>query len=166
MIVIVDERLGLGSALVSGLAREGVAACHIEEGDLVAWLQRHRAMGAPDILAFVLGMGCDAQLVLRTIAARTLAAVIVVNESGTVEETLKSFALGADDVVMHPLHPGEIAARARAIRHRRAPMGEWYGAGEIQLFIDGRDPLVGGASLALPRRERHILECLAAAGQA
>ena len=76
---------------------------------------------------------------------------------------MKLFAAGADDVVRKPVHAREIIARIGAIRRRSTPAPvKATDLGELRVFNDGRDPEIGGASLSLPRRERRILEYLAA----
>ena len=74
-------------------------------------------------------------------------------------DTLVLLDASFDDVLGKPVHAREILARANAIRRRaRSTNGI---AAEITVFADGRDAIVGGETLPLPRRERRILECLA-----
>src|SRR5690606_36163409 len=54
----------------------------------------------------------------------------------------------------------EILARIEAIKRRTSNEAEPTVVGEMRVYFDGRDPVVGGEVLPLPRRERRILEYL------
>ena len=82
------------------------------------------------------------------------------NDAKSLEETLDLFAAGVDDVVRKPVHVREILARIKAIRGRVQAKAEGTVVGDMRVFYDGRDPEVAGEVLALPRRERRILEYL------
>jgi len=82
------------------------------------------------------------------------------NESQCLEQTLLLFAAGVDDVVRKPIHVREILARVGAIRRRTESKPDHLILGEMRVYFDGRDPEVKGQVLALPRRERRILEYL------
>jgi DNA-binding response OmpR family regulator len=73
---------------------------------------------------------------------------------------LDLFEAGVDDVVRKPVHVREILARIKAIQRRSKSEETGKRAGDIRVFADGRDPEVKGEMLALPRRERRILEYL------
>lgn len=75
-------------------------------------------------------------------------------------ETLELFSNGVNDVVVKPFHVREILARVAAINRRAAPVPDFVEVDRVRVFLDGQDPLVDGAPLALPRRERRILEYL------
>ncbi|MCX7900271.1 MAG: response regulator transcription factor, partial [Methylocystis sp.] len=76
------------------------------------------------------------------------------------ELTLGLFSAGVDDVVRKPVHVREILARVHAIRRRAEQRPDCASVGGIQVFFNGGDPIVAGEILALPRRERRILEYL------
>jgi DNA-binding response OmpR family regulator len=82
------------------------------------------------------------------------------NDNKSLEETLDLFAAGVDDVVRKPVHVREILARIKAIRARAPSQSQGVSIGSLRVFNDGRDPEVAGDVLALPRRERRILEYL------
>jgi DNA-binding response OmpR family regulator len=91
---------------------------------------------------------------------RSRAPVIAMSEVPSLEATLELFAAGADDVVRKPIHVREILARVEAIRRRTEPPVDHREIGELRIYFDGRDPVVKGEVLPLPRRERRILEFL------
>jgi DNA-binding response OmpR family regulator len=65
-------------------------------------------------------------------------------------------------VVRKPVHIREILARISAIRRRAETEPDCTEVGRMRIFMDGRDPEIDGMPLPLPRRERRILEFLAA----
>ncbi len=81
-------------------------------------------------------------------------------EAKALSETLDLFSLGFDDVLAKPFHVREILARSGAIRRRMKMAEQCVDISGIRIFFDGRDPIVNGDVLPLPRRERRILECL------
>ena len=100
----------------------------------------------------------------RLVKSRCRAPVIAMNDTHSLEQTLGLFAAGVDDVVRKPVHVKEIMARVGAFNRRltvRAPEASALPSEhDMQVFFDGRDPIVSGEVLTLPRRERRILEYL------
>ncbi len=160
MIVIVEQRGSIGEAFISGFRRLGMTAVCLPEDDAVRWLGSVSLAELEAVVGILLAAGIDRVAMLRHIRTRTTAPVIALNEQKCLAETLELLAAGFDDVVAKPVHVRELAARLETIRRRgRQGVGTPI-QGAIQLFADGRDVVVADAELALPRRERRILECL------
>ena len=162
MIVVVDDRSSVKEGFVSLFDRVGVSAAGLCGRDCRSWV-----LGAPppDILAieaFLVGECRDRGPLSRTLRRRSSAAMIAVSEHRSLADTLELFEAGFDDVVRQPIHVSEIMARITAIRRRAKPAADAMVADGILIHADGRDPEVGGDILALPRRERRILEYLVA----
>jgi DNA-binding response OmpR family regulator len=160
MIVIVDERESVTAGYTSWFSREGVSAAGFCPGEFGNWV---KAVADPDmraIEAVLVGDCVERHGIARLVRGRSRAAVIALNDSKSLEETLELFASGVDDVVRKPIHVREILARIKAIRARAHAQDECLSVGEIRVFPDGRDPIVGGEVMSLPRRERRILEYL------
>jgi two-component system, OmpR family, flagellar system response regulator FtcR len=162
MIVIVDERDTVNGGYTSWFDREGVSATGILPTDFDNWVKTVPERDMLAVEAFLLGDCRDRHILPRIIKGRSTAAVIAMNDNKSLEETLDLFAAGVDDVVRKPIHVREILARIKAIRSRQRSEAGWVDIGEIRVFSDGRDPEVRGVVLALPRRERRILEYLVA----
>jgi DNA-binding response OmpR family regulator len=162
MIVIVDERETVNGGYTSWFDREGVSATGILPTDFDNWVKTVAERDMMAVEAFLLGDCRDRHVLPRIIKGRSTAAVIAMNDNKSLEETLDLFAAGVDDVVRKPIHVREILARIKAIRNRQRLEAGWTDIGEIRVFSDGRDPEVRGEVLALPRRERRILEYLVA----
>jgi two-component system, OmpR family, flagellar system response regulator FtcR len=159
LIIVVDRRAEVLAAYTRGFGTEGVAATDLEPDDFSSWLN---SSDGSDILAvevFLLGDHPRREQWPPAIRAKSSAPVIALNDSRQLEQTISILAAGADDVVGKPVHVREILARANAIRRRSACHHD-ASCGDIRVHGDGRDPVVGGSALSLPRRERRILEYL------
>ncbi len=159
MIVIVDEREAVLSGYQSWFCREGISATGLAPQDFRQWVVTAPEPDIDAVEAFLLGDFSDRGEVPARIKSRSAAAVIAVNDTKSLDDTLDLFAAGVDDVVRKPVHVREILARIKAISRRTQSEGERL-TGRIHVFADGRDPEIDGEPLVLPRRERRILEYL------
>jgi DNA-binding response OmpR family regulator len=160
MIVVVDDRASVADGYVALFRREGVAACVMASRDLHDWLISVSDLDLVAVEAFIVGEVANRSAHCQLISTRTRAVLIATKEVLSLEETLALFSAGVDDVVRKPIHVREILARISAVTRRRNVTAEPICLGEIRVFGDGRDPVVGGEVLPLPRRERRILEFL------
>jgi two-component system, OmpR family, flagellar system response regulator FtcR len=162
MIVIVDEREAVLSGYTAWFCREGISATGLAPNDFKQWVSTATEPDIDAVEAFLLGDFKNREEVPVKIKSRSAAAVIAMNETKSLNDTLELFAAGVDDVVRKPVHVREILARIRAISRRSHADPEPALAGRIRVFSDGRDPEIDGEPLPLPRRERRILEYLMA----
>ncbi|MCA3561426.1 MAG: response regulator transcription factor [Aestuariivirga sp.] len=162
MIILVDDRTEVTDAYRSSFGREGVSAASFTPTDFANWFHSTSGPDLAAVEAFILGDFLQREMLTRAIKTRSEAPAIALNDSTGLESTLKLFAAGADDVVRKPVHAREIIARISAIRRRNTPASKATDLGDLRVFNDGRDPEVAGRTLVLPRRERRILEYLAA----
>ena len=165
MLVMVDERRLVMDGYARGFESEGMALAGFTPSDFLAWIESAPMAEIAAIEAFLLGDGDERVACARAIALRTHAPVVAVNDANSLEATLALFAGGFDDVVRKPVHVRELLARLGAIRRRAAPtriVEKVPAAGAVSVFFDGRDPVIAGAPLDLPRRERRILEFMIA----
>jgi DNA-binding response OmpR family regulator len=162
MIVIVDERETVLNGYTAWFYREGVSAAGLAPHDFHHWVNSAREPDISAVEAFLLGDFRDRETIPGKIRLRSAAAVIAMNDTKSLNDTLDLFAAGVDDVVRKPVHVREILARIKAISRRAAQEPEKSVAGRIRVFSDGRDPEVDGIALPLPRRERRMLEYLMA----
>jgi two-component system, OmpR family, flagellar system response regulator FtcR len=162
MIVIVDERETVLNGYTAWFCREGVSAAGLAPQDFRQWVNTAPEPDIDAVEAFLLGDFHNREEVPVKIKSRSAAAVIAMNETKSLNDTLELFAAGVDDVVRKPVHVREILARIRAISRRTHHDAEPVPEGCIRVFSDGRDPEAGGEVLPLPRRERRILEYLMA----
>lgn len=161
MIVIVDSRQMVTSAYLSSFGREGVAAVGFGADEFEGWVESAADEDVRSIEAVLLGEYEGARSLARIIKRRSAAAIIAMKEQKTLSTTLDLFADGVDDVVGKPCHVREILARIEAISRRaRENAASGLEVGAIRIFRDGREPLLNGEPVSLPRRELRILEFL------
>jgi DNA-binding response OmpR family regulator len=158
MIILVDNRNDVTAAYRASFGREGISTASFTPTDFDTWFHSTSGPDLAAVEAFILGDFDRRETVTRVIKTRSEAPAIALNDSTGLEATLKLFAAGADDVVRKPVHAREIIARIGAIRRRAAANAKATSVGDIKVFNDGRDPEVGGTVLALPRRERRMIE--------
>jgi two-component system, OmpR family, flagellar system response regulator FtcR len=162
MFVIVDDRVGVTEGFSSCFQREGVSSTGFDPHDFREWVETAAESDLSAVEAFLIGDCSGREALPRVIRGRSQAPMIVLNEKPGLEQTLELFAAGVDDVVRKPIHVREILARVSAIRRRLGEDRKGSAVGELEVFPDGRDPVVRGEVLPLPRRERRILEYLVA----
>lgn len=161
MIVIVDERELVKDGYNSLFGREGVASAGFGSSEFGEWVESVADEDLKAVQAFLIGE-CETDKVSpRKLRDRTGAPVIALSEQHSLENTLRLFDAGVDDVVRKPVHIREILARITAIRGRALEYSNHMQWGGLRIYTDGRDPEVDGEPLPLPRRERRILEYLA-----
>ncbi len=161
MIVIVDERELVTEGFNSLFDREGVASAGFAPSAFDEWVSSAAEEDLKSVRAFLIGDCREGTVSPRQIRDRTGAPVIALSEQNSLENTLRLFESGVDDVVRKPVHIREILARITAIRRRAQEEVAFTEIGAMRIFLDGRDPEINGEPLPLPRRERRILEFLA-----
>ncbi|MBS8260771.1 DNA-binding response regulator [Roseibium polysiphoniae] len=161
MFVLVDEREIVTSGYASAFEREGFATLELHAEELGDWLAVAPDSDLEAVEGFLIGAGETRATfpgLIRNRCADT--PIIVLEDKPSLDTTLDFFTAGVDDVLRKPVHVKEILARVGAIRRRTLAEDEKVESGPIQVFFDGRDPIVGGEDMMLPRRERRILEYL------
>lgn len=161
MFIIVDLREIVTAGYASAFEREGYASLELQPTELLDWLEITCAQDLSSVDAILLGECPERCGYVASIRSRCPEAQIVaLEDTGNLESTLELFSAGMDDVLKKPVHVREIIARVGAFRRRITSRNNSAGTGAIEVFFDGRDPLVGGDVMELPRRERRILEYL------
>jgi DNA-binding response OmpR family regulator len=95
-------------------------------------------------------------------------ALVVVSQTATGRDRVRGLHLGADDWIMKPCHPDEVAARIEAIlrRARRATSRLLTApaiSGELEIDLSRFQAYVADKSLDFTRREFEVLRLLAGA---
>lgn len=160
MFVVLDDRSTVAGGYVACFEREGIAATAVEPSEFFEWFELINDADVAVIEGFLLGTVANRRQISARVRSRCRAPLIGLIEARALSETLELFSLGFDDVLAKPFHVREILARSGAIRRRMQMTDECVDVGGIRIFFDGRDPIVNGDVLPLPRRERRILECL------
>lgn len=161
MFVIVDDREIVTAGYASAFEREGYASLELHSSELLDWLNIAPESDLQAVEAILLGAGDDRLSFPAQIRSRCREAqIIALEDTPNLERTLELFAAEVDDVVRKPVHVKEILARVGGFRRRFTTEDKVADTGSIQVYYDGRDPVVGNEVMELPRRERRILEYL------
>jgi DNA-binding response OmpR family regulator len=159
-VLVVDDDDVIRSLVRDGLEREGFEVCLAGDGE-----SGLRLLGeeAPDLVVLDLNLpaigGFD---VLSAIRASSEVPVILL--TGRVDEVdrVLGLELGADDYVMKPFSPRELASRVRAILRRVAPDAKRaLDFGELRIDVKAREVQVRGEPVMLTAREYDLLVFLA-----
>ena len=162
MIILVENRADVAEAYTATIGREGVSTLAFTSEEFNSWFRSTDELDLASIEAVILGEFDRRETITRLIKSRAAIPAIALTDVGALETTLSLFQAGADDVVRKPVHAREILARVNAVQRRnlRQSQALWEADG-LTIFGDGRDPVVNGSPLQLPRRERRILDYLA-----
>ena len=169
MIIIVDARVLVQEAYTAQFRRDGYPAIGFDAETFAAWLDAATDEERAAVRACLVGEhDFDAlpPAATRRLAEAFDAPVMVLTDRAPLDTILRWFEAGACDVVRKPVHFRELLARIGVHRRRTAKAAEPVARNErLQVFVDGRDPLVDGRPFPLPRRERCVLEHLASIGE-
>ena len=162
MYILIEPSTLVATGFASSLGREGVPLASFLPEEFLEWMTGAPSEDLRSVEAFLLGNCEQPESLSKFIRAHSPAPVIAMSETPSLERTLALFQAGADDVVRKPVHVRELLARVEAVRRRERVEARSVEIGRLRVYFDGRSPDVAGAELALPRRERRILEVLAA----
>jgi DNA-binding response OmpR family regulator len=161
-VLIVDDDPAAGRLVAKVLANAGFETSAVTSGQ--AAIDRTWELN-PDLLLVDVRMPTMTGLdVLRELRPRHQVPVILMSGHDAVADVKVGLDLGADDFVSKPFNGTELAARIRAVlRRRRHVIGGHGRVKDIDTALAERLEALTGGEVALPRRERRLLECLIAA---
>ncbi len=162
-VLVVDDEPMVREVVAAYLQREGFRVTEAADG--AAALDR-LAAGMPDLVVLDLMLPhVDGYEVMRRLRRRSDVPVILLTARADEPDRVLGLELGADDYVVKPFSPRELAARVRSVLRRARPRPE-----PVRLEFDGlvvdsrtREVLVDGAAVDLTAREFELLAFLAAA---
>ena len=164
-VLIVDDEPNIREVVGLYLRRDGHEVVSAADGEEALDLFRS---AVPDLVVLDLMLPRLSGLeVCRRMQAERRVPLIMLTARGAEEERIVGLGIGADDYVVKPFSPRELAARVAAVLRRsgEAPSG---GDGEKVLVFDGlrvdpntREVLVGGEPATLTAREFDLLYHLA-----
>jgi two-component system, OmpR family, flagellar system response regulator FtcR len=162
MIIVVDNRTEVCEAFKTTLGREGYAAVSFDPDDFISWFQSSPELDLSAIEGILLGDFESREVMARSIKNKIEVPAIALNDFHNLDGTLKLYKAGMDDVVRKPIHAKELIARFDAIKRRGGEIQtSLWSVDGLVVYGDGRAPEINGRPLALPRRERRILQYLA-----
>jgi DNA-binding response OmpR family regulator len=156
-VVIVEDDLSLGRALLHALAAEGITS---------EWVRRSRdARHAVDpslvdcvLLDLSLPDGTGYELLAAWRDAGLAVPVIIITARSALEERLSGFSGGADDFVIKPFAVPELVARIRAVVRRAARQAsDVWNFGELRISPKTHHVQLSGEPVSLSLREFRLL---------
>ena len=164
MIIFIERTASGGEVYREKFEQKGYAVRTLTDNEVQLWLEYATEADLNSVEALCVGSCESSKAAVSVIRRKYSGPVVCLVEQKYLSDLIGLFNAGADDVVVRPVHYEEVLVRLATIRRRAlAGKGErkQTPAEEICLHFDGRDPVVAGRSINLPRRQRRILEYLA-----
>ncbi len=160
-ILVVDDEPTVRSVVARYLERDGYRVDQAGDG------RRARELFAklPDLVVLDLMLpAIDGLTLLREIRTKSDVPVIVLTARSDESDRVVGLELGADDYVVKPFSPRELAARVRSVlrRSRHRPQHENLDFEGLSINTTAREVLVDSSRVELRAREFDLLAFLAA----
>lgn len=173
-VLVVDDDEGVRTAVTWALEADGFEVVSVDNG--LAAMEVIEATGAAPLSLVVLDLslpglgGLDILSRLRAAEARDdrwRLPIIVLSGRDSETDRIVGLDLGADDYLVKPFSPGELAARARSVLRRSAEAGgasarkpfRPTGSG-VEIDRESRNVWVDGAPVELAAKEFELLAYL------
>jgi DNA-binding response OmpR family regulator len=167
-ILVVDDDRVLADVVAFTLRREGFDVIQAYDG---ATGYQRWADDQPDLLILDVNMPkMDGFEVCRRIRAQANTPIILLTVRSEDDDVVSGLEIGADDYIVKPFSPRQLAARVKAIIRRVGgqPMPVAFQVGDLKFVPGKREVVLGseGEPISLTPLENQLLECLAVnAGQ-
>jgi DNA-binding response OmpR family regulator len=158
-ILLVEDDPHIGALVRTYLQRDGHRVIWVRSGeDALGELRRHRL----GLVVLDIGLpGIDGLEVCRRMDGQV--PVIMLTARDEEADRVSGLELGADDYVVKPFSPRELAARVKAVLRRTsggAAAGQTFELGPVVLSPASREVRVDGQEVELTQREFDLLEHL------
>ena len=165
-VLVVDDDLTVAEVVLGYLRRDGFEAAHAADGLAALAIA---AAAPPDLVVLDLMLpGIDGLEVCRRLRAeRPDLPVIMLTARGEEEDRIAGLEVGADDYVVKPFSPKELALRVRSVlrrgEQREVPdVAAVVVDGDLRLDTLARTATLAGHDVALTTREFDLLAFLLA----
>ncbi|WP_448252469.1 response regulator transcription factor [Ottowia oryzae] len=159
-LLLIEDDAQLAHWLVQLLREQNFLVDHVADGGAA---DRLLAQSRYDVVLLDLNLPqLSGKGVLRRIRERQDdAAVIVLTASASLDQKVQCLEMGADDYLVKPIEVRELVARMQALLRRQRPgKANDITCGDLRYDLRTRQFTLAGTDLALPPRERHLLETL------
>ncbi|MBN9331175.1 MAG: DNA-binding response regulator [Comamonas sp. SCN 67-35] len=159
-LLLIEDNLELAHWLVQLLREQAFVVDHVADGAAADQLLRQ---GRYDVVLLDLNLPLlSGKGVLRRIRERQDAvAVIVLTATASLDQKVQCLEIGADDYLVKPIEVRELVARIQALMRRQMPgRANLLSCGDLHYDLRTRQFECAGVELALPPRERTLLETL------
>jgi two-component system response regulator ResD len=164
-ILVVDDEPNIREVVGLYLRRDGHSVIPAADGEEALRLYRH---SEPDLVVLDLMLPKVSGLeVCRRIQADQRVPVVMLTAKGEEEDRIVGLGIGADDYVVKPFSPRELAARVEAVLRRVNEARTGASAEELMIFGDlcidpnAREVTIRDAPVTLTAREFDLLHHLA-----
>lgn len=160
-LLLVEDNLQLAHWLASLLRAQSFVVDHVQDGDDADRLLRDAGY---DVVLLDLNIpGLPGKSVLRRLRERRDAVpVLVLTATASLDQKVLCLEMGADDYLVKPVEVRELVARIKTLVRRRMPdKANDVVLGDLVYDLRTRAFTLAGAAMALPPRERSVLEALA-----
>ncbi len=164
-VLVVDDEPMVREVVARYLELDGVLVAEASNGaEAIEWLDAN----TPDLIVLdVMLPEVDGLTILRRLRLTSDVPVILLTARSNEVDRIAGLELGADDYVVKPFSPREVAARVRTIL-RRGRMPDATGSGDFRADFDGltidastREVRVDGATVDLTPKEFDVIALLA-----
>lgn len=163
-VLVADDSVAIRQLVRQALEQEGgVEVDEAADGEeAIAAVLVHR----PDLVLLDISMpGMDGLAVLARLRETSTLPVILLTARGAEDDRILGLDLGADDYVVKPFSPKELAARVRSVARPARPAGpvgvlEFEG---LRIDVAAREVSVRSEQVALTPKEFDVLTTLASA---
>jgi two-component system KDP operon response regulator KdpE len=163
LVLAVDDEAGILRLIKLELAAQGLRVITAPNGEEALRLAEEQR---PDIVLLdVLMPEMTGLEVMRRMRERSDAPIILVTARDSEADKVSGLEQGADDYIVKPFSPEELAARIRAVVRRSsgaAPTERVVRAGDVEIDLNRRLVTRGGEPVTLTRTEWLLLQHLAA----
>ena len=159
-VLVIDDEAYLADAIATALNNANMQASAVYDG-----LEARSRIDdtRPDVVVLDRDLpGLHGDEVCRWVVdTHPATRVIMLTASGSLDDRLEGFGLGADDYLPKPFEVPELIARVNALAKRNAPArGEVYRCGDVRLDTFRREVTRGGETVPLSPKEFAVLEVL------
>jgi two-component system, OmpR family, response regulator MprA len=157
LVLVVDDDAPVRRMLERTLAAEGNEVLAVADGPQ-ALVEIERRL--PDLVILDVAMpGMDGLAVCRRLRAKgVVTPILLLTARDAVADRVAGLDAGADDYLVKPFAPTELAARVRALTRRHGPPALAYE--DLALDPETRIATRAGAPIELTAREAELLELL------
>jgi DNA-binding response OmpR family regulator len=162
-VLVVEDEQAIADLVRAYLVRDGYEVTWVRTGE--AGLEE---LGRRPVRLVVLDIGLpgiDGFEVCRRLRARTSVPILILSARDDEVDRVAGLEAGADDYVVKPFSPREVAARVNAILRRSSRHAVVEGPlahGDVELDGDARTVAVAGRAVDLTSREFDLLAALLA----
>jgi two-component system phosphate regulon response regulator PhoB len=160
-VLVVEDAAPMRALVADALGRPDFT---VDEASGIAEARAHIAAWPPDVVLLDLGLEAgDGLDLLRELGPSGHLPVVVLSSRGDEIDRVLGLELGAEDYVVNPFYPRELAARLRRVARRRgsAPTPTRHEVGGLVVDRGSREAWLDGRLVALTDREFDLLAHLA-----